>query len=241
MNGASPRQRGRDRDALAAAARPRRERRRGRELVEVPAPVVGRHVEAAEGHPVEVDQRGVVEHHLRSDAVRHALEAVVAAERRQRVAGVDVAEVDAALVEQAVDGPGELVLEVPAQVATRHQEGVGKRLTVGDRLAQAVVAVPGLHLDLGGLVDRVEVVGHPRVGGDLLGRAVDAERQVHGRGGGVGGRAAGLGGRARRRAVVGAAGERRDEDEAAAECACYRRPHRHPPRPSRSGPSGATL
>ena len=189
-----PAQGGRDRDALGAAGRARRERRRGRELVEVPAPVVGRHVEAAEGHPIEVDQRGVVEHHLGSDAVRHALEAVVAAERGQRVAGVDVAEVDAALVEQAVDGPGELVLGVPAQVAPGHQEGVGKRLTLGDRLAQAAVAVPGLHLDLGRLVDRVEALGHPGVGGDLVGRAVDAERQVDRRAGGVGGRAAGLGG-----------------------------------------------
>ncbi len=241
MKGASSPRVGGDRDALGAPRGARREARGGQELVPAPVSVVRRHVEPAGGHPVEVDQVLVVVDHLGRDAIGHALQAVVAAERLEGVAGVDVAEVDAALVEKCVDRAGQLVLGVPPQVAPRQQEHVGQGLALVDRPAQPVVGAPVLDGHLGAVVDRVEVVGHPGVGRDLLGGAVDAEGQVHRLARGVRGLRARLRGRAGAGVVTGARGQHRGErqdDQAATERARHRRPHRCPPLPRPVVPPG---
>ena len=238
-NGANPARVGSIATPLVLAERTRRELRRGHELVPAPPPVVGRDVEPADLHPVEVDHVLVVEDHLRRDAVRHALQAVVAAERLEGVAGVDVAEVDAALVEQGVDGCGQAVLDEPPQVAPRHEEHVGHGLAQLDRAPQAVVPQPGLHGHVGAVVDRVEVAwpwpcrpGSPRccrrrrTSGRPARSGTSSARSTA--------RASAWSCRRRRCRPTGPETRVATSDESA-QSARHRRPHRCPPPPASSG------
>ena len=114
------------------------------------------------------------------------------------VAGVVVAEVDAPLVEELVDRLGELLLQQPGEVVAGDHEHVGHVLARLERLDQLVVVGPGLHLDLGRLVERVELLGDVGQGVQLVLRAVGTEGQLRRR---RRGRTAGFG-RCRRPAGV---------------------------------------
>ena len=102
-----------------------------RELVDGPALAGARGVVL---HLVEPHQARVVEDHRRLDVVRQALEPVVVGERRQAAAGVVVAEVEAAVVEELVHGLDEIVL------ATRKSGDGARRGTRRARAAPALIA-----------------------------------------------------------------------------------------------------
>ncbi len=107
-----------------------------------------RHGQLAPLHPLEVDQVLVVVDDHRRDAVGHALLVVVRREGEERVAGVAVAEVDAALVDELEQGSVDALLGDRGQVGPRQQEHVGRVLAGLDRVRQGLGVGPALDGDV---------------------------------------------------------------------------------------------